>query len=95
MVLQDILVVPRQHHHGDGGTLVGSTLQIGQRLHEHQTAAHGTGAALQTLGVAVPEDHHHVVDGFLQWLAALGGFVVALGKGVYGNGQDFIDGCLL
>ncbi len=36
VILQDGLVVPGHHHHGDGGALVTGPFQIGQGLHEHQ-----------------------------------------------------------
>ena len=39
VIVQNILIRPGQHHNADGGTLVGSTLQVGQRFHEYKACA--------------------------------------------------------
>ena len=54
------------------------------------SAANGTDAVLQTLGVTVAKDHNHIVNGLFQRLNGLGFFIVAIGEGINRNLQNFI-----
>ena len=91
MILQNILVVPGQHHDRNGRTLVRSTLQVSKGLHKHKADIHGALAVLQSLCMTVPKDHDHIVDGFFQWFDCPGLLIVFRGKCVHCDPDDLID----
>ena len=61
--IEDGHIVPGQHHHRDGGALVGGTLQVGQTFHEDQTGIHGALALLQALDVTCLDNVAQGING--------------------------------
>ena len=92
VVQKDLLVLPAQHHQGDGRALVRGPLQMGQGLHKGQAGAYRAKAVFQPLGVALAKEHHHVVDGLLQRLHGPGFGRVPGGEGVHCDLEDLVDG---
>ena len=91
MILQDCLIVSCQHHNADGGAMVRGTLQMVQRIHKHQTGSDGAGTGLQALGMAVLQDHNHIVDGFFQGLNCFCRSIVIIAECMHCNFNDLIN----